>query len=69
MTIYNQIKQEEIKRDTVFIENIDFLCDHGGLHPIKARKRKYIPENVYNQMLLLLFSVHQLVQCDQIMRW
>ena len=29
---------------------MNFLCDHGGLHPIKARSVKYIPVNVYNQM-------------------
>ena len=26
------------------------LCDHDGLHPMIARKGKYIPGNVYNQM-------------------
>ena len=26
------------------------LCKHGGLHPMKARKVKYIPVNLYTSM-------------------
>ena len=26
------------------------MCDHGGLHPTKERKGKFIPGNLYNQM-------------------
>ena len=32
------------------IENKQNLCEHGGLHPMTARKSKYIPVNVYNSM-------------------
>ena len=32
------------------IENINFLCYHGGLHPLKSRKGNYIPGNVKNKM-------------------
>ena len=34
----------------IFIDNIRWLCGHGGVYPMKARKGKYIPGNVYNQM-------------------
>ena len=39
-----------MKKKHFIIENIKFLCDHSGLHPMKARKGKYNPVNVYNQM-------------------
>ena len=32
------------------IDNKDFSCDHGGLHPMIARKNKYIQGNAHNQM-------------------
>ena len=39
--------------------NEDIKCEHGGLHPITARKGKYIPVNVYISMKyeLKIFSV------------
>ena len=32
------------------IDNKQHLCGHGFLHPMTARKGKYIPENVYTSM-------------------
>ena len=32
------------------------MSDHGGLQPMKERKGKYIPENVYNQMKEILIK-------------
>ena len=32
------------------IYNKQFLCEHGGLHPMIARNRKCIPCNFYNHM-------------------
>ena len=32
------------------------MCDHGGLHQMKERKGKHIPENVYNQMKEILLK-------------
>ena len=49
-TIYNQNKQEEMKRVIFLLIILYFLCDHGGLHTMKSRKGKYTPGNVYNQM-------------------
>ena len=32
------------------IDSRQNLCEHGGLHPMIARKSKYIPGKVYNYM-------------------
>ena len=32
------------------IDNKKWLCEHGGFHPMIARNRNYIPENVYKHM-------------------
>ena len=32
------------------IDNEQHLCEHGGLHPMTARKGKFIPVNVYTSM-------------------
>ena len=32
------------------IDNRKSLCERGGLHPMIARKGKYIPGKVYNSM-------------------
>ena len=42
------IKRE--KKRYFLIDNKQWLCEHGGLHPMIARKGKYLPENVYNHM-------------------
>ena len=43
-----KIKNREQK--SIFIDNKQNLCKHGGLHPIISRKGKYIPVNVYISM-------------------
>ena len=32
------------------IYNKECVCNHGGSHPIKSIKGKYIPVNLYNQI-------------------
>ena len=54
MNPYDHLELEQrriYKKRHFLIENKPFLCDHGGLHPTIAIKGKYIPGNVYNQMI------------------
>ena len=49
------------------IDNKQNLCEHGGLHPMTARKGKYIPVNVYNSMTYKFIKNGSLrVCCDLI---
>ena len=50
MNPYEYFLSEELrtKRKSRFlIDNKQHLCEHGFLHPMIARKDKYIPDNVY----------------------
>ena len=49
MTIYNQNKQVWKKKRKFPNNNMQFLFEHGGLHPMISIKRKYTLGNVYNQ--------------------
>ena len=41
-------EQSRIENKSQFlVDNKQHLCEHGGLHPMTARKGKYIPDNVY----------------------
>ena len=50
LNIYSQNNQEQGRKSPFFIDNKQHLCEHGGLHPMTARKGKYIPDNVYTSM-------------------
>ena len=53
MNPYENLQSEKtiIDNKSIFlIDNRQNLCEHGGLHPITARKGKYIPGNVYISM-------------------
>ena len=46
MKPYDHLESEQTRRDEkrhFLIDNIKFLFNHGGLHPMKERKGKYIP--------------------------
>ena len=50
MNPYEHLLSEKsrIKKKSQFlIDNKQHLCEHGGFHPMTARKVKYIPDNVY----------------------
>ena len=44
------------ERRHFLIDSIKCLCDHGGLHTTKARKGKYIPGNLYNQIKVIFIK-------------
>ena len=53
MDPYDRLESEKtrIKKNKPFlIGDNQSLCKHGGLHPMIARKVKYIPGNIYNHM-------------------
>ena len=53
MNSYDHLESEQArieKKRHFIIDNKQCLCENGGLHPMIARKGKYIPENVYNNM-------------------
>ena len=53
MNPYEHFISEEIrikKKSEYLIDNKQNLCEHGFLHPMTARKGKYIPHNVYTSM-------------------
>ena len=53
MNPYYHLESERTRIDEkifFIIDNIKVFCDNGGLYPVKVRKGKYIPGNVYNQM-------------------
>ena len=57
---YDHLESEQTKIDEArnfLIDNKTYLCGHGGLHPDKARKFKYIPGNVYNQMKEIFIKI------------
>ena len=37
-------------KKALLIDNKKSYCDHGFLNPMKARKGKYIPDNLCNHM-------------------
>ena len=43
-------KNKNREKKIFFIDNRQSLCEYGGLHPIIARKGKYIPGKVNNTM-------------------
>ena len=45
------------------IDNKQNLCEHGGLHPMTARKGKYIPGNVYIYMKETFIKIGNLRVC------
>ena len=47
---YNYLKSEQTRIDekiNFLIENIKYLCDHRGLHPVESRKEN-ISQEIYN---------------------
>ena len=50
---YEHFISEELrnkKKIQYLIDNKQHLCEHGFLHPMKSRKGKYIPDNLYTSM-------------------
>ena len=45
------------------IDNKQNLCEHGGLHPMKAQKGKYIPVNLYISMKNTFIKIGYLRVC------
>ena len=45
------------------IDNKQNLCEHGGLHPMIARKGEYIPDKVYNSMKETSIKIGNLRVC------
>ena len=53
MNPYEHLLSEKSRienKSRFLIDNKQNLCEHGGLHPMTARKGKYIPVNVYISM-------------------
>ena len=53
MNPYEHFISEELrikKKSQFLIDDKQHLCEHGFLHPMKARKGKYIPDNVYTSV-------------------
>ena len=53
MNSYEHFISEELrikKKSQYLIDNRRHLCEHGFLHPMTARKGKYIPDNLYTSM-------------------
>ena len=53
MSPYEHLLSEKLrtrKKSQFLINNKQHLCEHGFLHPMTARKGKYIPYNVYTSM-------------------
>ena len=53
MNPYEHLISEQLrtkKKSQCLMDNKQHLCEHGFLHPMTARKGKYIPENVYTSM-------------------
>ena len=49
MNPYDHLESEKTiidKKRQFFIDNKKCLCEHGGLHPMIARKGKYTPGDV-----------------------
>ena len=59
MDPYDHLESERMRRDEnrhFIIQNKEFLCDNCFLHPMKVRKGKYIPGNLYNQTKEILIK-------------
>ena len=53
MNPYEHLLSEKSRienKSQLLIDNKQNLCEHGGLHPMTARKGKYIPVSVYIYM-------------------
>ena len=53
MNPYDYLESEKSRIEKCIhflIDNKQCLCEHGGLHTMIARKRKYTPGNVYNHV-------------------
>ena len=53
MNPYEHLLSEQLrtkKKSHFLIDNKQHLCKHGFLHPMTARKGKYIPDNLYTSM-------------------
>ena len=53
MNPYEHLQSEKTRiedKSQFLIDNRQNLCEHGGLHPMTARRGKYIPVNVYISM-------------------
>ena len=53
MNPYENLLSEKSRienKSQFLIDNKQKSCEHGGLHPITARKGKYIPVNIYISM-------------------
>ena len=57
-------KKSRIKnKSKILIDNKQNLCKNGGLHPMTARKGKYIPVNVYIYMKDTFKKIGSLIVC------
>ena len=53
MNPYEHLLSEKSRienKSQFLIDSKQKLCEHGGLHPMTARKGKYIPVNVHTSM-------------------
>ena len=51
MNPYDHLESEQKRKDEnrhYIFYNKECLCDHGGLHPMLSRKRKYTEEMKFN---------------------
>ena len=63
---YDHLESEQTRIEEkrhFLIDNKEYLCDHGGLHPIVSRKVKYIPVNVYNQIKETFIKIGKIIVC------
>ena len=51
------------EQKSILIDNSQNLCEHGGLHPMIARKGKYIPCKVYNSTKETIIKIGILRVC------
>ena len=66
MNPYEHLLSEKSRienKSRFLIDNNQKLCEHGGLHPITARKGKYIPVSVYISMKDTFIKIGSLRVC------
>ena len=66
MNPYEHLLSEKSRienKSQFLIDNKQNLCEHGGLHPMIARKGEYIPDKVYNSMKETSIKIGNLRVC------